>query len=514
MADFNIQPVATQIRPVQGASLADMVNIARGAQAYQQAQQINPIELQTAQQQLSRLQQLTPEEVARAQAEANVATQTQQPRIRSAEAGAQTAETGTQSAQLEFANKQVNAVAGRLTSLINNPLIIASEQNPQAVNPTQLMGIVKKYGEEQATALGIPKEKADQLLQPYLEQATTNPAGIRQFLKDKLLSTLDQGSRIGAMQPSGIGINTGAGGATVQTGQFGPYAPGQVLPGTAFETQVGPSQRMVDTGQKDINNNPIFNVLSPSGQVLGQTTVPTTVQPQQMPGAINQPTTPAMPVTRIPAGQSAESGKLYEGEIITARNAAVPSKIAVNNIDTILKYLPMAQTGKASEAFAGLQSILGNVAGSKPEELAAAARDIIQKNIVDLALQKNAALGGKFASSLEASLASLAQAEKNPTAIAKSLEQLRPLMQHSYNYTIGLDRAIEKSPDKQYVKPKFDSAMNEAFDMKALMLKNSFDLGGKKGLDKFTKDNSINLVEQQKLLDKLERYRSLVNGEL
>jgi hypothetical protein len=253
MADFNIQPVATQIRPVQGASLADMVNIARGAQAYQQAQKINPVELQTAQQQLLRLQQLTPEEVAKAQAEANVATQTQQPRIRGAEATAQIAETGTQSAQLEFANKQVNAVAGRLTSLINNPLIIASEQNPQAVNPTQLMGIVKKYGEEQATALGIPKEKADQLLQPYLEQATTNPAGIRQFLKDKLLSTLDQGSRVTAMQPSGIGINTGAGGATVQTGQFGPYAPGQVLPGTMFEQQIPPTTEIVKpTGERQL----------------------------------------------------------------------------------------------------------------------------------------------------------------------------------------------------------------------------------------------------------------------
>jgi hypothetical protein len=50
MADFNIQPVATQIRPVQGASLADMVNIARGAQAYQQAGQINPLALQQQQQ--------------------------------------------------------------------------------------------------------------------------------------------------------------------------------------------------------------------------------------------------------------------------------------------------------------------------------------------------------------------------------------------------------------------------------------------------------------------------------
>jgi hypothetical protein len=253
MADFNITPVASQIKPVQGMSLGEMINVARGAQQYQQAQQINPVELQTAQQQLSRLQQLTPEEVAKAQAEANVATQTQQPRIRGAEATAQTAETGAQSSQLDFANKQVNAVAGRLTSLINNPLIIASEQNPQAVNPQQLMGIVKKYGEEQATALGIPKEKADQLLQPYLEQATQNPAGIRQFLKDKLLSTLDQGSRLSAMQPTGVGVSTGAGGATVQTSQFGPYAPGQALPGTTFETQIPPTAEVVSpTGAKQM----------------------------------------------------------------------------------------------------------------------------------------------------------------------------------------------------------------------------------------------------------------------
>ena len=283
MADFNIQPVATQIRPVQGASLADMVNIARGAQAYQQAQQINPVELQTAQQQLSRLQQLTPEEVARAQAEANVATQTQQPRIRSAEAGAQTAETGTQSAQLDFANKQVNAVAGRLTSLINNPLIITAEQNPQAVDPVKLEDIVKKYGEEQANSLGIPKEKADQLLQPYLDQAK-NPAGIRQFLKDKLLSTLDQGSRVTAMQPSGIGINTGAGGATIQTGQFGPYVPGQVLPGTMYEQQIPPTQQIVTpTGQTQLvgpmsqrGNQPMVTGLGPAQTSLlgaGGTTI-------------------------------------------------------------------------------------------------------------------------------------------------------------------------------------------------------------------------------------------------
>jgi hypothetical protein len=51
MADFNIQPVATQIKPVQGMSLGEMVNLARGAQAFQQAEQVNPLELQIRQQQ-------------------------------------------------------------------------------------------------------------------------------------------------------------------------------------------------------------------------------------------------------------------------------------------------------------------------------------------------------------------------------------------------------------------------------------------------------------------------------
>jgi hypothetical protein len=283
MADLSLTPVAGQIKPVQGASLGDMINMARGAQQYQQAAQINPIELQTAQQQLSRLQQLTPQEVIRATAEANVAKGTEAPKITSSEQAAQTATVGTESAKLDFANKQVNAVAGRLTSLINNPLIITAEQNPQAVDSAKLMDVVRKYGEEQASSLGIPKDKADQLLQPYLEQ-TKNPAGIRQFLKDKLLSTLDQGSRLTAMQPSGQGVNTGASGYTVQTGQFGPYVPGQILPGTAFEQQIPPTQQIVTpTGQSQLvgtlsqrGNQPMVTGLGPAQTSLltaGGTTI-------------------------------------------------------------------------------------------------------------------------------------------------------------------------------------------------------------------------------------------------
>jgi hypothetical protein len=44
------EPVALGIKPPQGMSLGDMLNIARGAQAYQQEQQMNPLALQKAEQ--------------------------------------------------------------------------------------------------------------------------------------------------------------------------------------------------------------------------------------------------------------------------------------------------------------------------------------------------------------------------------------------------------------------------------------------------------------------------------
>lgn len=238
MADLNFPQPAANFKPAPQMSLMDMLNMARGAQAYQQSQQMNPIELQKAQAELSKFQAISPLDIRRTAAETKVSEETAPTRIQAQQFATETAGVGTESAKLDFANKQTTAIANRLTGLINNPLVIASEQNSQAVNKEQLASTLKKYAEEQAKALGIPKEKADQLIEPYIEQATTNTAGLRQFLKEKLLTTLDQGSRLGAIEPKGQGINTGVGGYTVQTGQFGAQQPGQILPGTAFESQI------------------------------------------------------------------------------------------------------------------------------------------------------------------------------------------------------------------------------------------------------------------------------------
>ena len=54
MADLSVTPAALQIKPPQQMSLGDIMNVARGAQAYQQAEQMNPLLLQQQQAEIGR----------------------------------------------------------------------------------------------------------------------------------------------------------------------------------------------------------------------------------------------------------------------------------------------------------------------------------------------------------------------------------------------------------------------------------------------------------------------------
>jgi len=502
----------------QVVPISEMINTARAGQAlraseqaYQQAERTNPLAVSLSQEQLKQSQ------------------------IKS------------EVDQFGFQQKKFKQVADSQIAMINNPLIVAAEQDPNSVSKDDLKKLIYQNGMDVANAHGIPKEQALSLMQPYMRMADENPSGVRTFFKQRLMQGADDATKIGAMQPSGVPITNNAVTYQIQGGEFGAQPRGTVLAGTVSAQQLAPGQQMKATGEVDINNNPIYDVMDKFGRVIGQTTVPSNVPANMLPGPPElppgvpqpgpaqpgaaaqpggvtqmrqqlQPATAAAPATqsmaiaRIPAGENPDTGKAYQAQAIESRAAVQPAKVGLQNIDTVLKYLPLAATGRYSEATAGLQSVLGNLAGSKPEEIAAAARNTITKTINDLAIQKNLALGGKFASSLEAAQSSLASAEMNPTAIAKSMEQLRPLLQNITNYSTGLDKAIEKSPVKQYVKPEFDAAFNQAFDMKALSFKSAFEQG--KDLKKYAKENNISLVEQEQLLNKIQAYDYLTNGDL
>ena len=84
MAEYNVSTVASEIKPPASTSIGDMLNIARGAQAYQQAQQVNPL--------LAEQQQAV-----------------------------------TKSAQLKLAQEQSQIAGGALTGLENSPAYKAGD---------------------------------------------------------------------------------------------------------------------------------------------------------------------------------------------------------------------------------------------------------------------------------------------------------------------------------------------------------------------------------------------------
>ena len=257
-------------------------------------------------------------------------------------------------------------------------------------------------------------------------------------------------------------------------------------------------------------------------QISGQQTVagqdvsgnPTVMQKNVNTGQIVQQ---PLPVSGSPANmriaptESPTTIATMQEERTIAKDVASSSAPTLNNINTVLKYLPLAQTGKGSEAIAGLQSAFGNLAGSTAEEKAAAARDIIQKNIADLGLQKNAALGGKFVKSLEGAQQSLADAGKNPTAIYKAMQQLKPLIEHSKNYQQGLENTVQKYGSIQ-VKRLYDNAMIDAFDPVAINAYDAYKSKNEKDFKEIT--SGMSKEQQAELGAKMMKYQKLLKGNL
>jgi len=386
MADFNISPIGNTVKPVPGMSLSDMMNMATSAQAYQQQRQLNPLQLQAAEQTVEQARRMNPLALQAQQQIVDQAARVNPELFRSATAAAGTAETGESSAKLDFANKKVTAIANRLTSTINDPLIIAAEQNPDAVNPEALYARIKNYGMTQAKEMGIPEDQAIALIQPYLQ---VPPAGMRQFLKNKLLATLDASSRLSAMQPTGVPVSSGAGTAVVATGEFGAPRPGTALPGTTIDTKLPPGTELTAVAGDGTGLAPGTKYLKgpESGTVPGSTP---TLTPTQRPTV---PSAAAPPVGRPFVSAQAPG----EPETLKSNAATASADWATTSTDATVAQQRIATLQKirqlAPDAFTGVGGArkefiagLANAIGISAFEAEKTATDELRKNANLLAL--------------------------------------------------------------------------------------------------------------------------------
>lgn len=184
MPDFGT-PVAGRntVDPNQGMQqLSGMMNLQRGMQAYQQSNEMFPQQLKEA------------------TANANVADQTQQPRIDSSVASAENARSTADSNALNLQSQKATLIGKGYVGLINDPLIISAQNNPDSVDRNKLTDYVKNWGMDQAKSVGIPQDQALKLFQPYLDKAQTDPAGLRDYVIKRHITGLDQAGQLASYQ--------------------------------------------------------------------------------------------------------------------------------------------------------------------------------------------------------------------------------------------------------------------------------------------------------------------------
>lgn len=200
MADLSTTPVGNTGTLQKNMTIGEMMGLAQNAQAYKQAQQINPLALQQKELELSQAQQINPLALRQQIATTNVAEQTAPFKIRTAENEASTTATNAESAGMSLQQKKANAISNGYVGLINDPLIIAAKNNPDTVDKTKLMQRLTSWGDQQAKAAGVDPKQASELIKPYLAQVETNPAGVRDFLIQRHVAGLGETGQIGSYQ--------------------------------------------------------------------------------------------------------------------------------------------------------------------------------------------------------------------------------------------------------------------------------------------------------------------------
>jgi hypothetical protein len=326
MADFSVNPIAQNLKPATPMSLGEMLNLARSGQAYQQAQQINPLEVQRASAELQRLRQLMPEEYRqkiseanRAETEANVSEKTSAPRITQAGATASSAESTAEQDRLKLMALKQRQIAASQIALINHPLVIEAEKNPTKANVAALENLVNQSGINMGRDLGIKPDETAQLNQPYMDIAKNDPGSLRGYLKQRHIQGLDESARTAALSPSGVGITSGTESQVTSTNPFSETPVGTAVPGTYRKLQLMPNEQLVEDNQ----GNQFIQSKDNQGRI--------TIRPvNAAPSAAPPPTTavsPNMPKAVVAPKPSAISQRLAtEVPTQTAENLPVHSQ--------------------------------------------------------------------------------------------------------------------------------------------------------------------------------------------
>ena len=127
MADFSFSDVASKIEPPKGMTIGEMLNMARGAQAYQQAGQINPLALRQQQAETEYAEQVKPLKLRQEQVTTKKAENTVDSEIARIIAESEKSLVGLNSEQLKNAREHQSNSSRNLLSLLNKKEVTAED---------------------------------------------------------------------------------------------------------------------------------------------------------------------------------------------------------------------------------------------------------------------------------------------------------------------------------------------------------------------------------------------------
>jgi hypothetical protein len=298
MADLTVNPVGTQIKPVQGMSLGEMVNVGRGVQDYQRGainltlEQQKESERKRLQDFLSRPENFQTEgrmDIDKLNAEIPKIAPLTGPDFISKFTTLSTAQTQAGQASQNLTQTQREMIGSRLSMMgrlgIQDKRAYVAEldqlikENP---NNRALAQLINSY----KTTLNMLPEGADL---PSLAISGANS-----------LMTPQQQQQTFGSQPGTI--STGAATfPTVTTPSISGAAPQVSVGQTPLATaQLPPGSREVPTGRFDMNNNPIVQVFDANGRFIGERAGTGTPSATQLPGQqtqrpVSTPTAPGAP---------------------------------------------------------------------------------------------------------------------------------------------------------------------------------------------------------------------------
>jgi hypothetical protein len=299
MAGFNFAPIAVQ--PQAQTSLSDMLNVARGAQAYQQAQQINPLQAQQAAQQL---------ELSRIETEK--AKRTLEPEVSSKESEAKRLKLVAEQAGVDVTNHYANIARGVYGGLLTDPDFVKgnSEKMVEKLNKA------KNFLED----TGIPMHDS-KMHDDLIKEAKSNPAQAYQLIKNGIQQGGSNAEQFQQLNAPAQYMNTGQMQVPIYQSPYQGGGPGNT---PAIQNMPAPlSAGQKESLEEDVTGNKVVVTRDPNGNIIGSRPVPSNVA---QPG-----------FQSVPPGGTKET---FQGQAKGAINSYLSAIHAINDVDSPATHLP------------------------------------------------------------------------------------------------------------------------------------------------------------------------------